>query len=232
MRNTAILFGSIGTLVETSELQRQAFNKAFQEHGLDWYWSKEDYRDKLNHSGGKSRIERYASLKGKKINADEIYKAKTKNFIGALQTASLKPRPGVIEVIQFSLEQGFKLGFVTTTSIQNVEAVFQSIKNYLKPSEFDFIGTRDMVANAKPAPDIYLKALESVDSHPEFGVAIEDSEPSLHAAFSAGLRTIAYPGENTQKQDYSKAELITDRLEPSNIGLVLGQVAMTVSKIH
>ena len=31
----ALIFGSIGVLVETSELQRQAYNRAFAEHGLD-----------------------------------------------------------------------------------------------------------------------------------------------------------------------------------------------------
>ena len=39
----AILFGSIGTLIETSDLQREAFNEAFKEAGLDWYWDHEDY---------------------------------------------------------------------------------------------------------------------------------------------------------------------------------------------
>ncbi|MFT7179418.1 MAG: phosphoglycolate phosphatase-like HAD superfamily hydrolase, partial [Oceanospirillaceae bacterium] len=41
MTTKAILFGSIGTLVETSELQRRAFNQAFSEAGLDWNWSEE-----------------------------------------------------------------------------------------------------------------------------------------------------------------------------------------------
>ena len=31
-----ILFGSISTLADTSELQRQAFNDAFKAYGLDW----------------------------------------------------------------------------------------------------------------------------------------------------------------------------------------------------
>ena len=34
----SILFGSIGVLVESSEIQRKAFNEAFKEFGLDWYW--------------------------------------------------------------------------------------------------------------------------------------------------------------------------------------------------
>ena len=41
----AIIFGSIGTLVETSDIQRQSFNHAFMEIGLDWYWDKNNYKN-------------------------------------------------------------------------------------------------------------------------------------------------------------------------------------------
>jgi hypothetical protein len=32
---TTVLFDSIGSLADTSELQREAFNEAFRAHGLD-----------------------------------------------------------------------------------------------------------------------------------------------------------------------------------------------------
>ena len=54
----AILFGSIGTLIETSDLQREAFNQAFKEAGLDWYWDQEDYTKLLK---------KYLSERGKMI---------------------------------------------------------------------------------------------------------------------------------------------------------------------
>ena len=34
----AILFGSIGTIVETSDIQRNSFNDAFKLTGLNWNW--------------------------------------------------------------------------------------------------------------------------------------------------------------------------------------------------
>lgn len=49
---SAVLFGSISTIADTSELQRQAFNQAFRIHGLDWDWNREDYRGMLAASGG------------------------------------------------------------------------------------------------------------------------------------------------------------------------------------
>ena len=44
----ALLLGSISTVADTSELQRQAFNQAFEEHGLDWQWDQDQYRAMLS----------------------------------------------------------------------------------------------------------------------------------------------------------------------------------------
>jgi hypothetical protein len=53
---SAVLFGSISTLADTSELQRRAFNEAFVASGLDWNWSRDDYTAMLDSNGGAERI--------------------------------------------------------------------------------------------------------------------------------------------------------------------------------
>ena len=57
----ALLFGSIGTVVETSEIQRQSFNLSFKDLGLDWYWNIATYCDLLKEPGGKKRIKEFSS---------------------------------------------------------------------------------------------------------------------------------------------------------------------------
>ena len=52
----AILFGSIGTIVETSNIQRNCFNLAFKISGLKWHWSKVLYQSMLKKSGGEKRV--------------------------------------------------------------------------------------------------------------------------------------------------------------------------------
>ena len=56
----AVLFGSIGTLIETSDIQRKSFNLAFKKEGLDWYWGRKTYSRLLKKSGGIKRIEDFA----------------------------------------------------------------------------------------------------------------------------------------------------------------------------
>ena len=55
----AILFGSIGTLVETSEIQRKSYNLAFEKVGVDWYWNTATYCNLLTEPGGIKRIRKF-----------------------------------------------------------------------------------------------------------------------------------------------------------------------------
>ena len=64
----SILFGSIGSVVESSEIQRQAFNEAFKEFGVDWYWNVANYIKMLQKPGGLNRLIEYSK---NEINSDD-----------------------------------------------------------------------------------------------------------------------------------------------------------------
>ena len=95
----ALLFGSIGSIVETSEIQRKSFNKAFKQYGLDWNWTKREYQNLLSKSGGKDRISRYAKKKKIEVNSVYLRNLKTKLFNNYLKKNHLKLRPGVKNLI-------------------------------------------------------------------------------------------------------------------------------------
>ena len=67
----ALFLGSIGTLAETSEIQRNAYNQAFEEHGIDWYWNIANYCDLLKRPGGRERLKRFSNgeLSSETINS-------------------------------------------------------------------------------------------------------------------------------------------------------------------
>lgn len=210
-----IAFGSIGTLIETSEIQRAAFNSAFQEHNLDWHWAREEYSSLLGQSGGQQRIEAFAATLNADVDAAAIHATKTRIFDQTLQANGVSARAGVIAVVEFAKAQGIKLAFVTSTSADNVAATFQALQGSLSTDDFDFIGDASMVGRSKPAPDIYRKALQVLSANAADVIAIEDSEPSLAAAVAAGIPCIAFPGENTGEQNYDAALTTVSELTPS-----------------
>ena len=56
MALTSLIFDVDGTLAETEEVHRQAFNEIFEERGFDWHWSREKYSLLLKVTGGVERI--------------------------------------------------------------------------------------------------------------------------------------------------------------------------------
>ena len=191
----AVLFGSIGSIVETSDLQRKSFNQAFKQSGLNWYWTKKEYKKLLNKSGGEDRISRYAKQKKIVVDAIKLRGLKTKIFNNCLKKKELKLRPGVKELLNFSIKNKIKLGFVSSTSLNNINSIFYCLRRSIKKKYFNFIGNSKLVKKNKPNPDIYLFALKKLKLRSKECIAIEDSQESLDSAVKAKIKCIIFPGK-------------------------------------
>ena len=209
----AILFGSIGTIVETSELQRKAFNMAFKDHDIDWEWSRSTYRDLLSKSGGVERIESYAHSIQQNVDSKAIHLSKSERFQQMLRDSSLTPRQGGADVIRNAKTNGFKLAFVTTTLRSNVDSLFHSVRDYLIESDFDMVTDASQVVRCKPSGDAYEHALRSLMEDRTTSIAIEDNVDGVTAAKSKGLHCFAFPGINTAQHDYGHADHVVTQLD-------------------
>ena len=213
-----LLLGSIGTLVETSELQRSAFNKAFREAGLDWEWGRDEYRRMLADEGGRSRIASYAAERGEQVDASALHRDKSRHFRAMLDQGFLRARPGVADTIAAAREAGVRVGFVSTTSPDNVAHVLDAISDEIDAEAFDLVMDATYTTERKPDPDPYLTALRTLGATPLDTLVIEDNEDGVQSAVRAGLSCLAFPGANTRDHDYADAAgLVTGALEPSAI---------------
>jgi HAD superfamily hydrolase (TIGR01509 family) len=218
---SAILFGSISTLVDSSELQRRAFNESFEAHGLDWQWSQPDYAAMLDSNGGAQRIADYAEARGDAVDADAVHATKSQIFQELLATSGLKARPGVIATVNEAKRRDVKLGFVTTTSQENISALLEALSPDIDVDTFDVIVDRDSVATPKPDAAAYVFALEELGENADSAVAIEDNVGGVAAASAAGVRCIAFPNENTADGDFAAAADTVDSLNAEQlVGLV------------
>ena len=213
----AILFGSIGTLVETSELQRRAFNQAFSEAGLDWTWNPDEYKIMLKKSGGRNRINEYATYREIEVNAHELHLKKTKIFDNMMKEEGISLRPGVANLIGYAIDNNVHLAFVTSTSDANVDAIFMALNGQVNRNDFNFIGNDKMVSKPKPDSEIYLKALSNLKLNAKDCLAIEDTEVSMRSAINANIKCIAFPGAMALDNDFSAALHISDDLSPNNL---------------
>jgi HAD superfamily hydrolase (TIGR01509 family) len=199
----AILFGSIGTLIETSNIQRESFNQAFKEIGLDWYWDQESYKQLLKKSGGTKRIEDFAEKNNTNVDAKKIRERKTLIYNEKLRSCITLPREGVLDVIQYARKHNIKKGLVTSTTTENIDSVFETLNKKIIREDFDFIGNNSLIKMPKPEPDIYLKAVNDLKIHPSECIAIEDSVESSLSAYKAKIKCVAFPGLFHIDDDFS-----------------------------
>ena len=218
MTQRALLFGGIGTLVETSELQRAAFNAAFRDAGLPWRWERQDYARMLAFPGGAARIERYAESRGdvtlSATDVQALHRAKTAHFQEHLRTHGLSLRAGVERLIADCHQSDVAVGLASTTDRQTIDHILTAAS--LQHDQFDVVCDRSRVSHAKPAPDVYTYCLSHINVDPANVMAFEDSESGLHSEQAAGVRCIATPGNNTREQDYSGAVAVLSCLGDGN----------------
>lgn len=206
----AIVFGSIGTLAETSHVQRDAFNQAFAEADLDWHWDERTYRDLLTRSGGRKRIEAYADAVGVSVDAAHLHARKSASFQEALRDVSLPLRPGVEATMRDARERGIPVALATSTSRDNVAGILHATG--LGEDAFACVVDRSMIDEPKPAPDAFAKALELLGVGAGDAVAVEDNPDGARAALTAGLACIVTPGAAHQDGAFPEGATVASSL--------------------
>jgi HAD superfamily hydrolase (TIGR01509 family) len=217
-----LLFDVDGTLADTErDGHRVAFNRAFEEAGLDWHWSEELYGRLLAVTGGKERIRHYlASVRTDfELPADGdafiagLHAAKTRHYTEMLAGGAIPLRPGVERLLNEARAAGLRLAVATTTTPENVTALLSNTLGDASIDWFEVIAAGDVVPAKKPAPDIYIYAMAKMDLTPEQCVAFEDSHNGVRSVLDAGIHSLLVTTNGyTENDDLSGASVVLDQL--------------------
>lgn len=239
MFTEALVFDVDGTLADTEEGHRTAFNLAFERFRLGWTWGRDEYRGLLRVAGGKERLAHYigglrvGEGEKRKLQAriPDIHAEKTRFYSSLAGDGGIPLRPGIARLISEACEAGVKLGIASTTTRANIDALLRATLGPKGVEMFAVIACGDQVPRKKPAPDIYQLALRVIETPPSRAVAFEDSVNGLRSAVGAGLRTLVTPTFWTEGSDFASAAAVLPHLGdpwmpvPGEPGAMLGRAA-------
>jgi HAD superfamily hydrolase (TIGR01509 family) len=220
----ALIFDCDGVLADTEPYGHlPAFNQTFREVGLPVQWSFEAYGEKLKIAGGKERMAslltpefvRQANLpadpEGQKAMIADWNKRKTAIYKQMLEQGKLPARPGVARLIDEALAAGWKLAVASTSAEESVRAVIDHVVSPEKAKQIEVLAG-DIVPKKKPAPDIYLLALERLKVPAKDALIVEDSRNGLEAAVGAGVRCLVTLSTYTVDEEFHEAMLVVSDL--------------------
>lgn len=216
-----LIFDVDGTLADNEQDgHRVAFNRAFEDAGLDWFWDEATYGRLLEVFGGKERIRWFIEDFLEDFTPPEeldafirrLHRRKTERYVELLGSGAIPLRPGVRRLLEEAHEAGLRLAVASTTTAENVTALLTSAMGPESAGWFDVMACGDVVPDKKPAPDIYEYALEKLGLPAADCLAIEDTESGLASARAAGLKTLITVNSTTRGQDFSGAAVVLDGL--------------------
>jgi len=221
----ALVFDCDGVLADTERYGHlPAFNATFREVGLPLQWSEQDYGRKLQIAGGKERISseltpEFVRANGLPADPDALaaevakwHKRKTQIYTEMAGTGKLPPRPGITRLIRAAQDAGWLMAVASTSAEPSVRAILGNAAGPERAARFDLVLAGDCVPNKKPAPDIYLLAVEQLGVDSAEVLVIEDSRNGLEAAHAAGLRCLITVNGYTEQEDFREAILVVSSL--------------------
>ena len=206
------MFDFNGTLSDDEPILLRLFTDMFAEH-LDWELSSTDYFARLAGLSDREIVETVVAQQDHRdVGLVEQLLAERRTRYCALVEERSPILPGTVALVEQLRDREVALAIVTGAQRIDVEFVLE--RSPLK-GLFSVIVTEEDVANGKPDPEGFLRALTQLKAPAKSAVVFEDSLHGLAAAHAAGAYTIAVEGTRTAEQLRPAADAVVSVLTPS-----------------
>jgi HAD superfamily hydrolase (TIGR01509 family) len=205
----AFLFDFDGLILDTELASRAGWELLYREHGHELPADLWATLVGTTHAPWDPRAH-LEELVGKPLEWEELNERRYAHEIALIEAEEL--RPGIAEYLAAARRDGLKRAIVSSSTRPWVDMHLERLEEAMG---WDAICTADGdPARAKPAPTLYLEALELLGVGAHEAVAFEDSPHGVRAAKAAGVFCVAVPNEVTRELGLEEAgaDLVLDSL--------------------
>lgn len=202
----AVLFGSLSSLTSLVDLERRAFNRTFDDFGVDLRWSEADYDGLLKTTGRFSGpTEAVDALEG--VVSEAFYQDLEMNFRDFIDSATLTLHPWSKAALDALTRRGTKVALVSGAERQTVLRVLAAVFSRRSSTVFDVVTARETAPeDPKPSPGLFRAALEELHVNARDVFAIEATHHGIVAAKIAGIRTAGFKNRYLDAQQLAHAD--------------------------
>lgn len=220
MGDYAVIWDVDGVLLDSAEQHRESWQEVARRHGLPYssadFWATFGRRNSdvipvlYQVAGPPERLEALANEK------EAAYRDALRRKATAL--------PGAVELMRALHAVGYAQALGSSAPVENLDLIVQllGIRQYLGA-----VISGEMVARGKPAPDIFLTAVQRLGVVPARALVIEDAPAGVAAAHAGGMRCLAVRrAGQADPEGLDDADAIVDSLRDADVALVrrlLGQ---------
>lgn len=202
-----LIFDFDGLILDTETCIFEAWRSTYADHGQ--VLPRDRWLAAIGTDGASfDPLEVLRGLVDVELDVEEIHRRRRKSQYE--QLAKLEQMPGVLASLEHARTRQLSLAIASSSSMGWVGG---HIERLGLSHFFDEIVTIDQVRAAKPAPDLYLRAIELLGVDPADAIAVEDSPNGVAAAKAAGLYCVAVPGPMTRTLSFDAADSVLPSLD-------------------
>lgn len=207
----AIVFDFDGLILDTETPSFEAFREVYKEYGVEL--KLETYAQCIGTSDDVFNPYTYLSeCLGRVIEKEVVREKFDINRKGLLERLEL--RPGVVDYLETATRMGLKIGLASSSSKDWIQP---KLEHFGIAHFFESLQTKDVVANVKPDPELYLKSLEALGVAGSEAIAFEDSLNGLTAAKQAGLHCVVVPNDVTGHLPFAEHDLLISSMKEKSL---------------
>jgi HAD superfamily hydrolase (TIGR01509 family) len=203
----AFLFDFDGLIIDTEYAARAGWEQLYRDHGQELPTDLWATLVGTTHAPW-NPMDHLEELVGVPLERESLNERRRTHELALIEAEEL--RPGIADYLEAARERGLRRAIVSSSTRAWVDMHLERLEEAVG---WDAFCTADRdPARAKPAPTLYLEALDLLGVTADEAVAFEDSPNGVLAAKAAGVFCVAVPNEVTRDLDLAEADVLVPSL--------------------